>query len=318
MKTAQFQEVAVNCRACPVCGTEDAPFRIEAHPDRLGRGLPRPPVNYAYHMCMVCEATFISQLPEAEHLRMYYESDVYHLDSPPTTAVLPPKQGLSWFRRLHLSVARPLAGPPGRLLDFGCGPGDFMAYARCLGWQSTGVEYSQQSAAAARSRGFEVILEPEVPDLPDGAFDLISMVHSLEHVPDPRATFRTLITKLRRGGVLFVEVPYLDCHEFWMFGRYYSMVQAPVHLQFFTDHTMQWLADDADVKLIRCRDNLWTPGHFLWSMLNVMEETTGPVIGRRWKCMLNAAAFPAVLIPAAAASWLGMKAVARQYWFFNH
>lgn len=315
MNTAQQRGVPVNCRACPVCGTENALFRIEAFPDRLGRGILRPPVNYPYHVCTHCETTFMAQLPEAEHLRLYYESDVYHLDSPPATVMSSAKQGLSWFRRLHMSLARPLGDSPGRLLDFGCGPGDFMAHARHLGWQPTGVEYSQQSAAAARSRGFEVILEPEVKDLPAGTFDMISMIHSLEHVPDPRTTFRTLVEKLRSGGTLFVEVPYLDCHEFRIFGRYYSMLQAPVHLQFFTDHTMRWLADDAGVRLMRCRNNLWTPVHYVWSMLNVVEETTGPVIGRRWKCRLNAAAFPAALIPAAAASWLGMKSVARQYWF---
>lgn len=287
---------------------------MQAFPDRLGRGIPRPTRSYSYHACPTCHATFMAQLPESEDLRMYYESDVYHLDSPADVDATHAQEGLSWFRRFHMGLARPLRRGPGTLLDFGCGPGDFMAYARGQGWQPTGVEYSEQSATAARSRGFEVILEPQVQDLPDGTFDFISMIHSLEHVPDPMTTIRTLAAKLRPGGALFIEVPYLDCHEFRMFGSYYSMIQAPVHLQFFTDTTMLRLADQAGMTLTRKRNNLWTPGHYLWSILNVAEETTGVVIGRRWKCRLNAMAFPLVLIPASLASLVGLKAVARQYW----
>lgn len=290
-------------------------FRIQVSPDRLSRHIPPPPVRYAYHDCDVCGATFMAQLPEADHLRMYYESDAYHLDvHDDTKAPRSMHRGLSAFRRFHMGLARPLQGPPGRLLDYGCGPGDFMLYAKHLGWNTLGVEYSEESARTAKGRGLDVVLESRVDELPDESFDYISMIHSLEHVSEPTVTVSRLVRKLRPGGVLFVEVPYLDCHEFRLFGRHYSMIQAPVHLQFFTDATMRWLADKTGVTLARSRNNLWTPVHYVWSLLNVIEDATGLVIGRRQKGRLNAFAFPIVVVPAAITTVCGMTGVARQYW----
>jgi hypothetical protein len=93
------------------------------------------------------------------------------------------------------------------------------------------------------------------------------------------------------------------------------MIMAPLHLQFFTDETMGWLARRAGLQMCRCNNNFWTPAVYVWSFLNMIEETSGVVLGRRLKMYLNAIAFPVVVVPAAITSLLGMKAVSRQYVF---
>jgi SAM-dependent methyltransferase len=285
-------------------------FLIQVPPDYLDSHNPIPEREYLYYRCGDCSAAFLSPLPsDAEH-RTYYEADTYHYDSDSS-----PRE-LSAFRRWHLNVSRKIpVKRAGDHLDFGCGPGYYMAYARSLGWKSTGVEYSEKGARAARDRGFPVVLESELATLPDGSFDLVTMIHSLEHLPDPGETLSLLARKLRPGGVLMVEVPYLDCHEFGLFGRNYSMIQAPVHLQFFTDETMRYLAARAGLELTHQCNNTLTPVHYVWSMLNWLHHRLGFALSRRCKNTLNILAFPLVVIPAGIASQCGLKGVARQYYF---
>jgi len=297
-------------RSCPVCESGRSTFLIQVPPDYLDAHNPIPEHEYLYYRCSDCRAAFLSPLPSDAELRMYYEADAYHYD-----ADAPPGE-LGGFRRWHLNVSRKIpAERAGDHLDFGCGPGYYMAYARSLGWKSTGVEYSEKSARTARNRGFSVVLESELATAPEGSFDLVTMIHSLEHLPDPSETLSLLARKLRPGGVLMVEVPYLDCHEFGIFGRHYSMIQAPVHLQFFDDKTMEYLAARAGLRLTRQCNNTLTPVHYVWSILNWSHHRFGLALSRRRKIMINILAFPLVVIPAGIASLCGLKGIARQYYF---
>ena len=298
-------------RTCPVCQSTDSTFIIRAPAEWLDKRSPVPDDEYTYLRCSECEAAFLEEIPSDEVLSAYYESEHYHLRKQTQS-----RATLSKIGRFHLRLARPMpSGKPGRHLDFGCGPGDYLDFAKSYGWESVGVEYSEASAASARARGFEVVLESNLDSVPDESYDLITMIHSLEHLPQPVEVFRRLARKLAPSGRLFVEVPYLDCHEFHIFGRWYSMIQPPVHLQFFTDSTMCRIGSMTGLKLMSYKNNLWTPGHYIWSLLNAIGGTFHWRLSRRSKVRINTIGFPLAVIPAAITSMLRMPGVARQYFF---
>lgn len=299
-------------RACPVCGSGGARFLMRVPAERL-RATQEVTAEYSYYRCGSCETAFIDPLPSEDELRVYYESDDYHFLRPPGHGA---GTGLGALRRLQLRLARPIpAGAHGKHLDYGCGTGDYLAFSRSHGLEPMGVEFSEASARAARDRGFLVVLAHDLGALPHASFSYVSAIHALEHAPAPADTFLRLARLLAPGGTLFVEVPYLDGHEFWAFGRYYSMIQAPLHLQFFSDRTMDRLARGAGLRLVRASDNLWTPVFYVWSFLNVLDAKCGLRISRRAKNRLSALAFPVVWLPAALASLAGMRGVARRYYF---
>lgn len=110
--------------------------------------------------------------------------------------------------REHLDVLRRVK-PAGRLLDVGSHCGFFLRLARGSGWQLTGVEPSDTSAAIAREAfqldvrcGYlqDVGLEPQ-------SFDVATLVDVLEHVSSPRPLLRDIHRFLAPGGVLFIKVP---------------------------------------------------------------------------------------------------------------
>jgi SAM-dependent methyltransferase len=105
----------------------------------------------------------------------------------------------------------------GRLLDVGCGNGAFLRAfgAAAPGWRLNGLEVHDRHRAAIESLpGVErLFLGDDVSGI-DGTFDLISIVHVLEHLPSPGAVLRRLWAKLAPGGLLVVQVP--DCRHSFM------------------------------------------------------------------------------------------------------
>jgi ubiquinone/menaquinone biosynthesis C-methylase UbiE len=94
------------------------------------------------------------------------------------------------------------------LLDIGCSAGYVLEAAKSLGLTPTGLDCSQFAVNLCREKGFaaEFGSLTEMP-LPDNAFDIVTLKHTLEHVADPMQGLREVWRVLRPGGVAFVIVP---------------------------------------------------------------------------------------------------------------
>lgn len=91
-----------------------------------------------------------------------------------------------------------------RLLDFGCGWGEFLSICRCFGFDAVGIDRSQARRTA------QATIHASVEELPTKAtFHAITMFEVLEHLDAPLAVLRTLTARLVTGGVLVLETP--DC-----------------------------------------------------------------------------------------------------------
>ena len=71
----------------------------------------------------------------------------------------------------------------------------------------------------------------------------------------------------------------------------------------------------AGLELMSYKHNLWTPVHYIWSLLNAVGGTFHWRLSRRRKNWVNTVGFPLAVIPAAITSMLGMPGVVRQYYF---
>jgi len=109
----------------------------------------------------------------------------------------------------RVDIVCEIASSPGRVLDIGCGAGEFLSSFANRGWQTVGVEPGKQYAEKARGRGIEVIEEPLTDELVKrlGAFDAVLLIHVLEHIPYPENMLRMIRELLRPGGIFLCEVP---------------------------------------------------------------------------------------------------------------
>ena len=188
-------------QACPICERPATKFvgtrGGAAH--RAGLG-----VECQVWQCHSCGLIFPNPMPlPVGGIEQHYalEPGDYFRNHEETGKVASAKQ--------MLREAARLAGGTGRLLDIGAGRGELLAAARALGWEAVGIEPSPTFAEhAAKFSGAEVRPDPvERCNFPADSFDAVILSAVLEHLYNPDETIREVARILRRGGVLFVDVP---------------------------------------------------------------------------------------------------------------
>jgi SAM-dependent methyltransferase len=98
----------------------------------------------------------------------------------------------------------------GRMLDLGCGTGPTLrAFSRLMqGWELNGFDPHLPDPERVRQiPGVERVYEGSLEQI-DGAFELLSAVHVLEHVTEPLAFLRGARRLLQQNGLFLVQVPY--------------------------------------------------------------------------------------------------------------
>jgi len=111
-----------------------------------------------------------------------------------------------WMRRLkRLHQIR----PTGSLLDIGAGIGQFLHYAMNMYFPVAGTEVSESAIRIARQRYELELLKGTVEEIEWGErkFDIITLFHVLEHVPDPLETVLSCRKLLNPNGILLITVP---------------------------------------------------------------------------------------------------------------
>ena len=102
--------------------------------------------------------------------------------------------------------------PKCRLLDFGCEIGGFLLKAREFTKIAHGVELETCLSSYYQSHGLTVFRNlSDIPkDIRRKGYDIITMFHVLEHLPDPKLLLSQLGKILAHGGQIIVEVPNAD------------------------------------------------------------------------------------------------------------
>ena len=123
------------------------------------------------------------------------------------------------------------------------------------GWQGVGIETDPVAADLARRRANSDIIETslEDADLPADSFDMVSLLHVLEHVPDPRATLKAAYRLLRPGGILLLALPNAGSMEAKVFGASWYPLDLPRHFWGFSPQTLTRLTEECGFRQPRLR-----------------------------------------------------------------
>jgi SAM-dependent methyltransferase len=101
-------------------------------------------------------------------------------------------------------VKKQIAGAT-RVVDFGAGIGTFAQPLSVAGMDVMGVEPDNGQRQRLLDKGIPCVAD--ISEVEDGWADAIYTVNVLEHIEDDRASLRTLYSKLKPGGKLFIYVP---------------------------------------------------------------------------------------------------------------
>ncbi len=138
-------------------------------------------------------------------------------------------------------VERALGRPRGRLLDVGCAFGFFLEAARARGWAPLGLDVSVEAVKYGQKElGLSVLLgEIDEGVFESESFDVVSMVGTIEHLPDPMSAVRAAARVLKPGGLLVIST--IDVEG--VLG--YFNWKPPEHLFYFSFRTLAYLLGKA-------------------------------------------------------------------------
>ena len=137
----------------------------------------------------------------------------------------------------------------GRILDIGAGVGDFLSVAKKDGWETIGIEPSEKAKAIAIKKGVSFI--ESVADLENNSFDVITMWHVLEHVPDLENQIAELKRLLKPNGTILIAVPNFNSFDANYYGNFWAAFDVPIHLWHFSKTAIEKLFSRVDLKLIK-------------------------------------------------------------------
>lgn len=187
--------------------------------------------------------------PSLDQLGKYYESDDYisHTDSKRSLfeKAYHVVKGIALKNKLNLINLE--QSSKGAILDIGAGTGDFLAVAKQNGWTTTGIEPSPKAKSIAISKGISFV--ENTTDLANYSFDVITMWHVLEHVPDLDFQIKELKRLLKPSGTLIVAVPNFKSFDANHYGKFWAAYDVPIHFWHFSKKSIELLFAKENMKL---------------------------------------------------------------------
>jgi len=149
--------------------------------------------------------------------RIYRAYEIYQLSDGAEQPIFTPGGPVPRSRVLvDFLVRKTTLASEGRLIDIGCGNGAALANfsAALPQWRLDGNELSDSALGRLRRLpNFDTLYTCDPGKIP-GRYDLVTMIHSLEHMLSPRSVFAVIARLLATGGRLFVEVPDVETSPF--------------------------------------------------------------------------------------------------------
>jgi len=196
--------------------------------------------SYEIRQCLNCKAFFLSPFPSDEMLQKAYAASYYGTTEQKFSFPFVEKAADHFRKRRAMKIVR-LLPHNARVLDVGCGNGDFLRYVSLCGdYELYGIERDEIAAKRANIKT-NIHIKPDAlkeNDFQENFFDAVTMFHVFEHLTVPQKTLEIISRILKPSGVLIISIPNIGSIQSRIFkGRWFHM-DPPRHLLFFKPEDM--------------------------------------------------------------------------------
>lgn len=238
---------------CPWCGSENAQLHLEL------KDLFLTQEQFKILECKDCGLLYTTPRPNKEEIGSYYKSDEYYSHQENKDGFIPKVyekvKSINLKNKYHIATEK---AKKGKILDIGCGVGDFLHTMEQQGWDCTGVEPSEDAKAIARKRiKAQLLSSEEQENLPEGSFDVITMWHVLEHVDALRWQIQQLYRLCRSGGRIIIALPNYKSYDGQYYKAEWAAYDVPRHLNHFDQKTLINLFEENEMKHIKTKKLYW-------------------------------------------------------------
>ena len=207
--------------------------------------------------------------PSSDKLPEYYNSQDYisHTDSKRNLFEKAYHLVRSISLKKKLNLINSFSSEEKKLLDVGCGTGDFLETAQQNNWQVSGIEPNKQARAIANKKTDNSVFEIEqLLKFESNSFDVITLWHVLEHLPnldDHIAVFKKL---LKPNGTLIIAVPNHESYDAKYYKQFWAAYDVPRHLWHFNRDSITKLVSKYSFQVIKVKP-MWFDSFYV-SMLS--------------------------------------------------
>lgn len=267
--------------ACPLCSSREALPIGGRRDDAL-----LFPDTWHFAECRDCKSIYLIDRPDDASLHQAYDSYYTHEREPDALArehgvalagrlingylnrryrmrrksalsighilfmLIPPlRMGVDVYAR---HVPERLLKPTTRLLDYGCGNGDFLLRALEMGIQPQGCDPDPKAVAQCRKAGLEVELGSDLAELyPPGTFHYVTLSHVIEHSTNIRKTLTQVYSVLKPGGAVWIALPNPRSLDRRALGLAWTGLHPPYHLAIPSHASLRRVLEESGFRDIR-------------------------------------------------------------------
>ena len=205
--------------------------------------------SFAIVKCTKCNFLITNPRPEKDRLGDYYKNDQYisHTDTANSPINLAYKLVRNYTLGTKEKLLRQLTKKPLKLLDYGCGTGDFVKKTRAKSWQAFGYEPDEDARNIAIQKNGNIIYDT-IESLTEPV-DVVTAWHVIEHVPDLQNTLKKLKSLLVDNGYLILALPNHKSYDSEYYEEYWAAYDVPRHLYHFDQDVIEALASKLKMTL---------------------------------------------------------------------
>lgn len=221
---------------CPICSNTDLRNSLICKDHLVSRQ------SFAISTCTSCGLLITNPRPNKETISQFYDSSNYlshNSDGSLMSRLYSLAQRYTLWYKFRL--IKKLAKPGSRLLDYGCGVGQFMQYMESNKYQVRGVEPSEVGLSKAMSKQLSVYRNLASVKEAEAKFEVITLWHVLEHVHELNVTIKQLKKLLSKSGYLVVAVPNTKSWDAQHYKEHWAAYDVPRHLFHFDDENIKML-----------------------------------------------------------------------------
>jgi len=196
--------------------------------------------------CKNCGLGHTCPVPAEHNLGYYYKSVEYfsHTDKPRSLLQVVYQHVRKIMITKKIGFINKYSKNGKRILDYGCGTGDFLAKCVEKGWGACGLEPDIDARKIAE-KSHNIKIADNLNELEHAeteTFDVITLWHVIEHVYNLNETMIRLKKLLSENGVLVLAVPNRESYDAKHYKTKWGGYDVPRHLHHFNDKAIQSLA----------------------------------------------------------------------------
>lgn len=213
--------------------------------------------------------------PSLEDLPKYYDSDEYishQTTSKSVKDVVYQKVKSKMLQKKKKWILKQKAS--GQILDIGAGTGDFLNCFDKDSWQKFALEPTEKLHQVLKQK--EILIVNALSEFENQSLDVITLWHSLEHIPDLENTLSELQRIIKKDGVVFIAVPNYKSYDAKYYDKFWAAWDVPRHLWHFSRKGLKEIIQNFSFECIK-EKGLYFDAIYV-SMLSEKYKTKGSLL----------------------------------------